>query len=169
MVHPPKQNGCTITPSSEGNVKAQSMRRVIVSLILLFSCARAYPQDAKPYLRIEAGSHTARIGRIDVDAAEQFLVSASFDKTARVWDLHTEKLLQILRPPIGEGEEGMLYAVAISPDGKTVAVGGFTGANRSDNYPIYIFDRASGAIRRVISGLPQVTNHLEYSKDGRYL
>src|SRR5271165_2280381 len=165
MVHPPKQNGCTITPSSEGNVKAQSMRRVIVSLILLFSCARAYPQDAKPYLRIEAGTHTAKVDRIDVDAAEQFLVSASEDKTARVWDLHSGKLLQVLRPPIGDGLEGQLYAVAISPDGKTVAVGGFMGA--SEDTPIYIFDRASGVIRKIISGLPEVTSNLEYSKDGR--
>ena len=145
------------------------MRRLIVSLVVLGFCVRAYPQDAKPYLRLEAGSHTAMVRRIDVDAAEQFLVSASDDKTARVWDLHSGKLLQVLRPPIGDGEEGKLYAVAISPDGTTIAVGGFTGGNRSGNYPIYIFDRASGAIRKVTSGIPQVTEHLEYSRDGRYL
>jgi WD40 repeat protein len=109
------------------------------------------------------------VNRIDVDAGERFLVSASNDKTARVWDLHSGGLLRILRPPIGDGNEGMLYAVAFSPDGATVAVGGFTGAEGSANFPIYIFDRQSGAIRRTISGLADVTNHLAYSKDGRYL
>jgi WD40 repeat protein len=63
----------------------------------------------------------------------------------------------------------MLYAVAISPDGTSLAVGGFTGAGGSRNYPIFIFDRESGVIRRTIVGLPEVTNHLAYSKDGRYL
>src|SRR5262245_25207421 len=35
---------------------------------------------ATPVLRIEAGMHTAPIIRIDVDAAERFLVTASRDK-----------------------------------------------------------------------------------------
>jgi WD40 repeat protein len=77
--------------------------------------------------------------------------------------------LKILRPPIGDFDEGKLYAIAISPDGKTVAVGGFTGANHSENHPIYIFDRESGTIRKTITGLPDATNHLAYSKDGRLL
>jgi WD40 repeat protein len=145
------------------------MRRLLVSLFLLGSCLPAHAQDVKPYLRIETVSHTGEVQRIDVDAAEQFLVSASTDKTARVWDLHSGKLLQILRPPIGDFQAGMLYAVAISPDGKTVAVGGFTGAAESKDFPIYIFDRASGTIRNVIHGLPDVTFHLAYSRNGRNL
>ena len=40
--------------------------------------------------------HTAAIRRIDVDAAERFLVTASHDKTARVWDLANGQLLQVL-------------------------------------------------------------------------
>jgi WD40 repeat protein len=144
------------------------MRRLWVSLILLGFCLPAHPQEVKPYLRIETGSHTANARGIDVGAAEQFLVSASDDKTARVWDMQSGKLLQILRPPIGDFQEGKLFAVAISPDGKTVAVGGFTGANGSGNYPIYIFERASGTIRKVI-GLPTAADHLAYSQDGRNL
>ena len=93
-------------------------------------------------LRIEAGMHTAPITRIDVDAAERFLVTASDDKTARVWDLANGQLLQVLRPPLVAGDEGKLYAVAISPDGTTVATGGWTG---------YEWD---GAIRSTSSSAP---------------
>jgi WD40 repeat protein len=138
-------------------------------LFLLMAAVGAEAQAVKPYPRIETGAHSAMVYRIDVDAAERFLVSASHDKTARVWDLGTGRLLKILRPPIGDGDEGKLYAVAVSPDGKTVAVGGFTGADGASNFPIYIFDRESGTIRQKISGLPEVTHHLTYSRDGRYL
>jgi WD40 repeat protein len=138
-----------------------------VCFLLLGVCPQA--QSVKPYLRIETVAHAAVVNHIDVDAAEQFLASASIDKTARVWDLRSGKLLKILRPPIGDGDEGMLYAVAFSPDSATLAVGGFTGPAGSGNHPIYIFDRESGAIRKTIPGLPGRTRHLAYSKDGRYL
>ena len=114
----------------------------------------AYPPST-PFLRIETGMHTARINRIDVDVAERFLVTASYDKTARVWDLKDGKLLRVLRPPQGSGNEGRLYAVAISPDGTTVVVGGYTGRDPGP-WSVYLFDRASGALARSISGFPTV-------------
>src|SRR5262249_22978933 len=126
-------------------------------------------QAVKPYLRIETGAHAGSVSSIDVDAAESFLVSASTDKTARVWDLRSGRLLRVLRAAIGDFEQGMLYAVAISPDAATVAVGGFTGPSTSRSNPIYIFDRETGAIRRITAGIPGLVNHLTYSRDGRYL
>ena len=145
------------------------MRRFVVYLLVASGCLCAQAQQVKVYPRIETGTHSDVVRRIDVDAAERYLVSASDDKTARVWDLRTGKLLKTLRPPIGDGTEGKLYAVAISPDGGEVAVGGFTGKDGSAEYPIYVFDRETGTIRQTISGLPNVTNHLAYAKDGRYL
>ena len=72
--------------------------------------------------------HSASVNSIDVDASENFLVTASDDKTARIWAVRDGKLLRTLRPPEGPGIEGMLYAVAISPNGSTVAVGGLQGS-----------------------------------------
>src|SRR5262249_45368883 len=122
-----------------------------------------------PFLRIETGMHTATIRRIAVDAAERYLVTASEDKTARVWDLQSGQLLQILRPSLGTGSEGKLYAVALSPDDATVAMAGWTGYAWDGQHSIYLFDRASGRLTRRIDGLPNVINHLVYSSDGRSL
>lgn len=123
----------------------------------------------KPYLQLETRRHTATIRRIAVDAGERYLVSASEDKTARVWELSSGKLLQTLRPPLGDGNEGKLYAIAISPDGAEVAVGGFTGKDNSYDWHIYFFDTVSGRLLRQIGQLPEVVNHLAYSAEGKYL
>ncbi|MBZ5726889.1 MAG: caspase family protein [Acidobacteriia bacterium] len=122
---------------------------------------------SNPLLRIETGMHTASVRRIATDAAERFLVTASDDKTGRVWDLVSGELLKVLRPPQGEGSDGQLYAIAISPDGATVAVGGFAFSGQDAS--IYLFDRASGKLTKHIDGLPDAVNHLVYSADGRYL
>ncbi|MCS7014167.1 MAG: caspase family protein [Chloroherpetonaceae bacterium] len=125
------------------------------------------PKD--PILRIETGMHTAIINRIGVDAAQRFLVTASQDKTVRVWDLKTQRLLRTLRPPIGLHEDGKLFSVAISPDGKTVVCGGWTGYDWDGKNCIYVFDRETGNLVRRITGVEGVINHLTFSRDGRYL
>ena len=123
----------------------------------------------EPILQIETGMHIAAIRRIAIDKAERFLVTGSDDKTIRVWELRTGRLLKTLRPPIGSGDEGMIYAVAISPDGRHVAGGGWTGYEWDESFSIYIFDLNTGSLLQRCSGLSDVIFHLAYSKDGRYL
>jgi WD40 repeat protein/uncharacterized caspase-like protein len=127
-----------------------------------------------PIPRVETVMHTASIWRLSIDAQERFLVTASKDKTARVWDLNSGNLQQILRVPMGElPDEGQLFCVAISPDGKKVAAAGYTGKKKprrkKRNFSIYIFDRASGHLEHTISGLPLELSHLTFSRDGKYL
>lgn len=125
------------------------------------------PKD--PILRIETGMHTAIIRRLATDAAQRFLVTASQDKTVRVWDMKTQRLLRVLRPPIGQFNDGMLYSVAMSPDGKTIVCGGWTGYDWDGKNCIYVFDRETGNLVRRITAIDGVINHLVFSKDGRYL
>jgi Caspase domain/WD domain, G-beta repeat len=122
--------------------------------------------STQPVLRIETEMHTAAIDRIGVDAAGRYLVTGSIDKTVRVWELATGRLLRTLRPPIGKGDEGKIQAVAISPDGSLIAAGGVTGFEWDKQYSVYIFDRESGRLARRLGGLPSAVGHLAFSPDG---
>ena len=83
------------------------------------AAVKACPDQA-PVLRIETGMHTARIWGIGVDAACARIVTASDDKTVRLWSLPDGKLLRTIRLPIGPGDGGKVYAVALSPDGRRI-------------------------------------------------
>lgn len=96
-------------------------------------------------------------------------MTASADKTARVWEVASGRQVAVLRPPQDVGEEGKLRAVALSPDGAVAAVGGWTGWHWDGQAAIYLFDRASGRLLRRVPGLPSVINHLAFSPDGRWL
>lgn len=154
---------------------SRTTKLILIGLLILLSsplrheCAQTGEPSHEPVLRIETGLHTAAIWRIDLDAANLYLVSASYDKTARVWELSTGRLLRVIRPPIGRGNEGNLSAVAISPDGKIIAVGGWTGYEWDKSASIYLFDRESGRLIRRLTGHRWVILNLTYSKDGRYL
>ena len=146
------------------------LRLLVSALCLLWApiCHAADPPTA-PLLRIETAMHTAGITRIGVDAAERLVVTASDDKTVRVWERASGRLLRTLRPPLGNGDEGKIYAVAISPDGETIACGGWTGWDWDGTASIYLFERASGRLVRRIDGLPTVVAHLAFSPDGARL
>jgi WD40 repeat protein len=150
-----------------------------------FSHAAQPPKE--PIIRVEAGMHTARITDIATDQENRYLVTASLDKTVRLWDASIGKLIRVLRPPIEDGDEGRLYAVAISPDGQTIACGGTTGrswqagsryffdtfVNTSvltlSNSCIYLFDTQTGRLKKRIIIPPGTISHLTYSNDNRYL
>jgi WD40 repeat protein len=131
-------------------------------------CIAAEP-TTRPLPQLETGMHTAAIKRIATDAAGRWAVTASDDKTARVWEVARGRQLVVLRPPQDAGNEGKLNAVALSPDGAVVAVGGWTGGDWDKEVAIYLFDRTSGQLLRRLPGLPNVVHHLAFSPDGRWL
>lgn len=136
---------------------------------MVFTGGWAADPTPQPLPRLETGMHTAPIRRIATDAAGRWAVTASDDKTARVWEVASGRQVAVLRPPQDVGDEGKLYAVALSPDGAVVAVGGWTGWGWDGQTAIYLFDRASGHLLRRLPGLPSDIKHLAFSPDGRWL
>lgn len=151
-------------------VRGVGMGMLLAGWLGCGNAAGAGEPPTEPILRIEAGMHTATIWRIATDAAGHWLVTASEDKTARVWDARTGELLRVLRPPIGKDAiTGKLVAVALTPDGQTVACAGMTSGAGDPAASVYLFDRATGRLIRRLSGLPQAIAHLACSRDGQFL
>ena len=153
----------------------------IFSLLILaitsFSYALEPPKE--PIIRVEAGMHTATITGLATDQENRYLVTSSVDKTVRLWDASNGKLIRVFRPPLDDGDEGKLYAIAISPDGQTIACGGTTGPSwetgsrypnvkTSSNSTAYLFDVQTGSMLRRGKMLPGTIYYLGFSYDNRY-
>ncbi len=122
-----------------------------------------------PLLQIEAGRHAAFIHALAVDPAHGEFWSASEDKTLRRWRLRDGRLLETLRVPAHAGAEGQLYALALSPDGRTIAAGGWTCWDIEHRACIYLIDRATGSLLGRLAGLEEIVASLKFSPDGRFL
>lgn len=147
------------------------MKKLLTTLTLLtfyFQFTTVFAQPTEPILRLNTEMHTAMIRRISTDAQGKYILTVSDDKTAKLWSAATGKILRTFRPPIGYGYEGMLFAGAISPDAKIVAVGGWTSKDGLNNN-IYIFNTATGEMIQRLSGLGNVISDLEFSPDGKFL
>lgn len=138
-------------------------------LAIALSSAGAEEPPARPILRVETEMHSALVRRLVVDPVHNRLISAGDDKTVRIWQLPRGRLVRVLRVPIGDGYEGRIYALAVSPDGRTIAAGGWTGWAWDRRGAVYLFDADSGALIRRVAGFPDVIGALAYSKDGRRL
>ena len=126
---------------------------------------RACP-DQSPVLRIETGMHTARVGRIGVDASCRLMVTGSHDKTVRLWALPDGTLQQTIRPPIGPDNGGQVFAVALSSNGRFLAFGGWDAAlDKEQGMGLYFRDLVSHTTRR-LGNFDNVMLYVTMSFDG---
>ena len=129
------------------------MHRCITLLILLMCkhVGAQEPASAPPILVLDSGGHTSIVLKVLFTPDGKELISVSNDKTIRFWDVASGEPIRVLRPPIGPGSEGKLYAAALSPDGRTLAVGGW-GLLKDAFGSIYLISTATGRIERVLKG-----------------
>jgi hypothetical protein len=135
----------------------------------LAAASQAAPLTTTPLLRIETGRHTAFIHALVADEAAGKVYSASEDKTIRVWRIADGRLLDTFRVPAGLQAEGQLYALALTPDRRTLAAAGWTCWDADRAACIYLLDAATGELRGRITGLEEVVATLRFSPDGHHL
>ena len=122
-----------------------------------------------PILQVDPGGHKAVIRDVTFTPDGRYLVSAADDKLIRVWDLETGKTVRTLRGQIGAGNEGKIYAMALSPDGRWLAAGGWLPGNREDSDAIRLYDFTSGKLITLLKGHTSAVLSLAFSPDNRYL
>jgi WD40 repeat protein len=147
------------------------MKRLVALFLLAAVPAAGSAQDHfnQPYLVPNTSGHTSLVNRLLFTPDGKQLVSVSSDKTIRVWDVGRGATVRVLRPPVGKGKEGELFAADLSPDGKTLAVGGVPAGNGRFGYPIYLIDLAGGRIERTLLGHRNTILGLAFSPDGKRL
>ena len=147
--------------------------RIILLTIILLSSLPTLAAEQQPILQIDPGGHKALIKDVVFTPNGKYLVSAGKDKLIRVWDIETGKTVRTLRGQIGAGDEGKIFAMAMSPDGRWLAVGGFmatfTGNNHEALGTIRLYNFPTGKLVALLKGHTNVVLSLAFSPNSRYL
>ena len=150
-------------------VKQTFPKAVVSPVVATNNSAQALDAlDETPIPRPETGLHTAAINQVVV-THDGRLLTASDDKTARLWPISTKGEPMVLRVPIGPRSEGALYTVAASPTKNSAVAGGSTGIDWDKAGSVYGFDLVTGKMTGRIAGIQGTIRVLTYSQDGRYL
>ena len=146
------------------------VRLTCIFVYLLLVCPPlAWGQDIAEVL--DTGGHTGIIWDMDVSADGRYLVSGSGDRSVRIWDLVQGRCERVIPMADVSGHQGKVFAVALSPDGKTLAVGGWMGKTADDAAMgrILLLDFPEGVFAGSVQGASGPTYALAFSPDGRFL
>ncbi len=116
---------------------------------------------AQTRLVVDAQAHIGIVNKMAFSSNGNYLISVSDDKTIRVWNVRTGELDRTLRPFAGQGAEGAIYAMALSPDNRFVAIGGYFAQNE-----IRIIDLKKTAPVVLLTGHQNVITDLAFSANG---
>jgi WD40 repeat protein/uncharacterized caspase-like protein len=138
--------------------------------VLLGSAAGS---EDRPILMLDTGGHQALINDVVFTPDGKLLVSAGDDKVVRVWDWQTGKTIRTIRGQIGPGQEGNVYAMALSPNGRWLALGGWMapghGVRDDDVGDIRVYDFMTGELQALLKGHHGAVHALAFSPDSKRL
>jgi WD40 repeat protein len=126
------------------------------------------PKSTEAILKLDTKGHTALINDIIVTKSGD-IISASDDKTIRVWDSATGKEKRKILTTTKDDNTGKVYAIALSKNEKFLAVGGYLAGEKLNRYVIRIYNYNTGKLLKILKSHSDVILDLQFSKDGKYL
>jgi WD40 repeat protein len=123
------------------------------------------------YLMLDPDGHSSDVTRVAMTPDGRYVVSASLDKTVRVWDVATGETIRVIRLWVDSGMDGIINALAISSDGKTLAIGGEhrLEAKKYLGCLEFLVNLESGKVDKVLKGHGNTIASLAFSRDGKRL
>jgi WD40 repeat protein len=129
-----------------------------------------------PELVIETGVHNDIVQNIRYTKDGKEIVTASWDKTIRIWDSGNGRLVRTIYVPQYAGVEGQIYAMDVSPDKKYIAVAGSSIGQKYDKKTekyigdyVLLIDYKTGKILDVATDHKQSIFGVSFSPDGKKL
>jgi len=125
------------------------------------------------FLKLETGTHSARINQLLVTPDGKTLITSGGDKTIRVWDVETKKQTGMLLGQIGAGSDGKIQAISISPEGRYVAALVWTNpagthGDHERETDVRVYERSTGNLQAGFR-YPGTLQDLDFSPGGKYL
>lgn len=120
--------------------------------------------------QLDTGGHAGDI--LDIIATKSGdIITASKDKTIRIWDSKTGKEKRKILGYLGAGPLGKVYAIALSPDEEQLAVAGYLKLYRNSHNRMYIriYHYTTGVLIKAIAAHRSTVLDLAYSPDSKYL
>lgn len=147
-------------------------RLLWIMCVLLLSTPPPAQAQTNPILDLDTGGHTAVIKDITFTSDGRYVVSAGDDKVVRIWDVEQRRTVRTLRGEISSSHHGKIFALALSPDDRLLAVGGWmspANAERPCCGDIRIFDFTTGRLVKRLQGHEGPVYDLAFSPDGSRL
>ena len=110
------------------------------------------------------GTHSAPATECVAFPDDRRVATAGKDEAVHVWDVLDKKKLKTFRPAIGP-----IQALAISPDGKTLAVGGAPTLATLGMATIHLLDADTGQRKSMIQRHQTTIESIEFSPDGEWI
>ncbi|MEA2028634.1 MAG: caspase family protein [Campylobacterota bacterium] len=140
---------------------------VLMSMIL---STQLVSNSTTPILQLDPKGHTALVKDLII-TKDQKIITASVDKSVRVWNLYGQEERKILGD-IAQGGKGKVYAIALSPDQEYLAVGGYMSHITYENLEVGIirlYHYPTGKLIKTLKSHKSSLHALSFSQDGKYL
>jgi len=123
--------------------------------------------NSNTFLKLNTNGHMNMIRDVIITKNKD-VITASDDKTVKVWDGKTGNEKKKFLGEISLGSNGKPFTIALNTKETYLAVGGYLYSNNNQSN-IRIYDYKTGKLVKVLKGHTNVIDDLSFDKNGNYL